>query len=256
MSKGWTFAAGVTGACSIAACALVTHFDAAVTPDGGTSSEGGGGCASMPSAILCEDFESGSGDGKWTTQNQTNGSWTIVGAPEPVHSGHHSLHLHADESPDSGNQTVVDWEKSITPASWSLPLYLRAFVYWTPPLANQVANFLQLQNRSEGFVFYGGTDRFGWTDWGNGTTRQLQMGPTTGVWKCVEWRFEVGTTGTADVQVFTDGMPNQSLEDNTAAIFPFTELDVGLQIDNTGGEPAMDLYVDDVVLASQPIGCD
>jgi hypothetical protein len=249
MSKGWTFAASVAGACGIGACALITHFDPAVTPDGG----GDGGCPST--ALLCEDFENGSMDGKWSRQPQAGGEWDIDSRPSPVHLGQHSLHLHADEPPDgSTSETEVAWELSIQ-GSWNFPLYLRAFVYWTNPLATQVANFLQLQklDRSAGFVLYAGRSQLGWTDWGDNVTRGLSTPPSTGAWTCVEWQFN-GTGGT-DVEVLLDGKQNSSLGDPNTPIFRFSELDVGLLVGTTGGEPPMDLYVDDLVLANSPIGC-
>jgi hypothetical protein len=79
------------------------------------------------------------------------------------------------------------------------------------------------------------------------------MAPPTGAWKCVEWQFN-GSGGT-DVEVLVDGTRDSSLGDPNTPIFRFSELDVGLMVDNTFVEPPMDLYIDDVVLANSPIGC-
>jgi hypothetical protein len=245
MSKGWTFAAGVAGACGVGACALITHFDPAVTPDGG--------CATSM-ALVCEDFEQGPMDRKWSRQPTMGGSWSLEGSPNPVHSGQHSLHLHADASGVDQSETVVAWQLA-KPAPWGFPLYLRAFVYWTDPLAPDVANFLQLQNepRTAGFVLYAGTGQFGWTDWAaGGDSRTSAMGPPIAAWTCVEWQFN-GADG-KDVEVLFGGTKS-SLGDPSAPTFSFYELDVGLQISHLVAEPAMDLWIDDVVLDNKPIGC-
>jgi hypothetical protein len=247
MSKAWTFAAGVAGVLGVGACALVTHFDGPAVADGG------GGCVGS-SALLCEDFENGACNAPWTSCPQMGGTWDLDSTH--VHSGKYALHLHSELSDADGQEIVVAWQDAMKGGGWPFPVYLRAYLYWTEPLATEVANFFQLQNqaRSTGFVLYAGTGQLGWTNWPSGPTRGLGSGPPTAQWTCVEWQFD-GPSG-SDVQVlYIDGGASQSLADPDASTFPFYELDIGMQIDNDEKEPAMDLWMDDVVLDTSPIPC-
>jgi hypothetical protein len=253
MRTSWVGAAGVTGLLGIAACALVTRFDPAVTSDdASTPAEGGnGGCTST--AVFCEDFESGTINNKtWNAPMDVGGTWNVDSRPDPVHSGNHALHLHSDDATqaDAATQTLVAWET--TGNQWPSTLYLRAFVWWGATLAsaNTVSNFLQLQNadRSAGYVLYAGTNQIGWTDWLTGDSRGVAMSPPQMTWTCVEWAFNG-----ADVEVSINSQKNTGLGDMSAPMVAFSELDIGLLF--SGPEPAMDLYIDDVVLDVNPIPC-
>ena len=236
MPKVGTFVARVAAPVGITACALVTKFDPPATP-----------CPST--ALLCEDFETGYNSSKWTDSPQMGGSWSIEKRPQYVHWGGQSLHLHSDATTDTGD-TDVAWEATRGP--WPSQLYVRAFVYGGSPLANDVANFLQLQNqgRSQGYVLYAGKDQFGWTAWAGNTFRGSPTPPQPAEWTCVEWAFDG-----ADVEVSIGGVPNPTLGDTNAPIVPFSELDVGLLFEHTVGEPSMDLWLDDIVLDTKPIAC-
>jgi hypothetical protein len=130
---------------------------------------------------------------------------------------------------------------------------VRAFLFWAAPLAsNNVTNNIELENsdRSQGFVLYSGSV-FGWTNFGSNVTRTTPSVPATGAWTCVEWL--IGSSG--DVAVWVDGGKIPALEDTSTPVFPITELDVGLLFEHTSPEPAMDVWIDDVVVNDQPIGC-
>jgi hypothetical protein len=233
------------------ACALITQFDPAVSPDAGVADAGTEGCASS-TALLCEDFENGFDSSKWTDIVQTGGTALIDGPPDPVHSGLHSLHLNGDPVDADANDTTIVWRTLAH--QWPATLFVRAFLYWDSPLAGGVTNNLELQNadRSKGFVLYTGQGGFGWTNWGDNVSRTTPVIPATGEWTCVEWSID-GTTG--DVEVSVDGVPNPALSDTTTPTFPFTELDIGMAYTHDQAEPTMDAWMDDVVLDDKPIGC-
>jgi hypothetical protein len=254
MRHGWRIALCIAGGCGAAACALVTRFDPAVEPDGGGSDAAGEagvqGCAGS-SALFCEDFENGFEASQWTDMTQVGGTATIESAPEHVHWGAHSLHLSSDAAAVDSSNTTIAWRRA--GASWPATIYVRGFLFWAAPLAsNNVTNNIELENsdRSSGFVLYSGSV-FGWTNFGTSVTRTTPSVPATGAWTCVEWLI----ASSGDVAVWVDGGKIPALEDTSTPVFPITELDVGLLFQHTSPEPAMDVWIDDVVVNDQPIGC-
>lgn len=249
MPSVWQWTGFVAGGLGCAGCALVTKFDPAKTTDAGSDGDAGAGCPS--GALLCEDFENGFDATKWTDIQQLGGTTAIEGTSSHVHSGAHSLHVHTDAAPMDANESYAEWR--VTNAPWKQELYVRAFIYWTDPLSAGAANILQLQNadRSAGFVLYAGRTVFGWTAWAPPVDSQTtNTPPLTNAWLCVEWKL-FGT----DVAVSFDGGGSYSLEDSAAPTFPFAEFDVGLAFGHDSAEPAMDAWIDDVVVDTKPVPC-
>jgi hypothetical protein len=250
--RAQTFTACVAGVLGCTGCSLLTQFDPAVTSATDGSVAGVSACATDAGRLLCEDFEHGL-TSTWTRTVDAGGTWDIE--ESQVHSGKHALHLHTDMTADRG--ATVTWEK-VTTSDWAAPLDVRVFVYWTGSLAQTVANFLQLQNRARnaGYVLYAGQNQIGWSAWATGLAEGTSSPPPTGTWTCVEWAFAApDVSGRQSVEVYVGDSLVSKLQNESAPVVNFSELDIGLSFQSST-DPPMDLYLDDVVMDTHHIGCN
>ena len=219
-----------------------------LTGDGGTSGDGGGGCPAF--AIFCEDFESGSLLPRWpTVETAGNGTATITTARP--HGGARSLEATVPNTGSSGNGAAV---APIGPFS-SGTLAVREWVNATVPIENfdLVSGFGDANVKN--YTTVGGDNVGNWviSEARTGNTMPTDSSSTTpttaNTWVCVELVFTFGST--PHTEVFVND--TQVLSTNSITPSPtFSYVRVGaVRGDNLG----FHVFVDDVVVATQRIGC-
>jgi hypothetical protein len=258
------------------------RIDGAITPDVPTpetdapSDDAGSpaeGCAGR-TALFCEDFEAlPEGEAisaRWTNETR-NGSLTIDGERAR---GEHALHVHTD---DNGTAFLripfMPPDNSHFGRMW---LYVNAF-----PSAPDWAHYTLVEGRGTGagairpvggqFAPAGGSRTAGayWGigsdggptgDWTNWRTSAPSEG---GVWTCVEWELDASDNF---IRLTFDGVANDDLTVDTTDhggnpvdfVFPtFETLRIGWQLYQGGTTPAVfDLWIDDLVLDTERVGCE
>lgn len=265
------------------------------TTSGSTTSGGTGGMAADPcaTAIFCDDFESYTAGsppgGKWDN-NQTNGSVAVDTGK--ARSGKNAVKISADAATDYRSVMISLSDPSLLPASGN-DLYGRMMfflesaptgtVHWTfidgsGPVAGKGYDSIyryggQLPITSNGnfvgsqlMANYETPDSYQTPPVGPGSDCWLHSDMVVvpvGKWSCAEWQFD-GPNNT--MRFWLDGMPVDSLTMsgtgqgcvNQAATFPwdaptFQQIDLGFE--SYQMDDARVLWIDDVALSTQRVGC-
>ena len=202
-------------------------------------------------SILCDTFEDAS-LGAWLVDLDTKVTGNSVRVSKTAFNGLYSAEALSPVNPGDGNypSTYAFLAKSFRlttpPAMVAARVYLNS-----PQKPGSFENVLGLFNGTLGWGV--GADSSGnWV-----IAQDYAMNPDIGSkipfpfgrWVCVELRVDYGA---GRVQVYADG---QLVVDGAYAVATVpTELDVGAV--RSAGMTASDLFLDDAVLATQPIGCE
>jgi hypothetical protein len=89
-----------------------------------------------------------------------------------------------------------------------------------------------------------------WTDW-----QQSQAATTPGAWECVEWQLDAAN-GANDVLLWVNGTQVTPVERGNFRIPAIDELWFGWVVYQDAEPPLYDVRFDDIVLASERIGCN
>lgn len=225
------------------------------------------GCAGID-ALFCEDFEDlaegPAASGRWTTE----GSGTLTIDSEHAR-GARAVHVHTDEN---GSAFL---RLAFTPPGDS---YFGRMYLWVTafPSAPDWAHYTLVEQTGEGagrirpvggqYVPFEGGAFWGigsdggptgdWTDWRTSAPSEA------GRWVCVEWEMD---DAEAFIRLTLDGVPNDDLTvdrrhhggADVDLVFPrFDSLRVGWQLYQGGPTPSQfDLWIDDLVLATERVGC-
>ena len=242
----------------------------------GSAGAGGQGSCVTSGTELCDDFENGQIDlKKWSIKKPTASASIAVDDTRP-HRGKYSLHVKVVPGQSSTAQ-IVD---AVTFPAASNTFYTRAFFYFSPDLPADnnggfhTAYLLATGNNDLGFVeaglasagnknylgyseYYGaGPDshNHGATFTEFGPRSQLQIVPMA--WICMEL-LQGGDTTSTTRRVWVDGNELTDQKSNYTGRKPPTFSLVSIGVLEYHTTPVLsDVWVDDVRVSKQPIGCD
>jgi hypothetical protein len=244
---------------------------------GGAGGSGGSSACLTSGTELCDDFESGQLDlKKWSITKPTASAGVVVDATRP-HRGKYSLHI----TVVPGQSSTAQIADAVTFPAASNTFYTRAFFYISPDLPTDnnggfhTAYLLATGNNDLGFVeaglasvgnksYLGYSEYYGagpdshnhgatFTEFGNPST-QLQVAPVT--WICMEL-LQGGDATTTTRRVWVDGNELTDQKNNYTGRKPPTFSLVSIGVLEYHPTPLLsDVWVDDVRVSAQPIGCD
>jgi hypothetical protein len=241
---------------------------------GGTPAMGGsGGETTIPDdgcpGVACLDFEMQNFAG-WIPMAQ-GGPAAEIGT-EQVHGGTYAMHL-ANPTCESGGSNCKSWIlrrlNNFGGVMWGrMWLYLATgapanhggVVKAFGPLVCPECTNIQTDWYEVGFQ--GGNYLGNWHQADNTgapmeKTSSSSVPYASGTWQCVEWQFDGAAS--ADPQIFVDG--TQVAYDNVGAtpavraIDSFSSVTIGFTMYHDTAGPA-DMWVDDIVIATERVGCE
>jgi hypothetical protein len=212
-------------------------------------------CGSV--TAFCDGFEGPGIASHWVTILQVGGSVSID--TSRAYRGSSSLHLHNDAIA-SGNSDVALGESQ----TFASHFYLRAFVYVPSGFDPSTGDiFFTEQNASpyEGITLnlYNGSFETNDTIPGGGEKNSTTPMPTN-TWVCLEWNVQLGTSsgspnGSTALGVGASGTLANNLS-GAQPLFSSTPINtIGLMLIGGAGAPARDVWMDEVIIDTQPIGC-
>jgi hypothetical protein len=205
-----------------------------------------------PGAYFCDDFEADDLSTHWTALGVNQAGGRAERTTARAAHGVAALHAYAAGTP-SGTATLVGEtyaDEELTPIA--PPLALRANVLTPAPLAKYSMVLALYDAQNDGFAI-GGDDQGTWVvteDQARAPDHHGNQLPTTAnQWHCVELVIDAA----GQVSAYVDGdvaVPPFARQSAVA----YSRLHVGIERTIvTGG---IDVYVDDVALAAQRIGCE
>ena len=217
----------------------------------------GGTCP--PFALFCDSFES-SDFQKWTTLLHTNGGTATV-VTSPVRSGAEAMHAFAPMGMlvDGGYKSVgAAARKTLAPFTTGL-LVVRGYWYFPKALGNETTfikiiaangvDDMNLKISTNGGVIKEDSDVPG-----EGAELDGTKAPPVAKWFCVEWQVTIGSPNQIGHQVvMLDGEVILDKDDVNATTMGYATVMPGFAA--SYGGITQDMYIDDIAVATQPIGC-
>ena len=269
-------AGGDAGSSSVAGAPSGGTGGAATAGSGGNAGSGGSGCTSAGTE-LCDNFESGVIDkALWQVPKPSTGVTVAVDNSRPHASRRYSLHIHVP----AGEHNYGILTEAVTFPARSNSFYTRIFTYLYPALPQ-----MQGSNYQIGFIYGTGENDVGNVQTGMGViggSNQIvgysiffgppfyQFGPwsptrmTPGTWICLELHEDGSHTDTEDRQVWINDQELTELRSDSKTIAgtsstnyaspAYTLINIGLS-EFTSTPLLTDMWVDDVRVSSQKIGC-
>jgi hypothetical protein len=237
---------------------------------------GGSSSCTTSGTELCDDFESGQIDLKKWSVTKPTASASIAVDDTRAHRGKYSLHIKVVP----GQSSTAQLADAVTFPAASNTFYTRAFFFFSPDLPADnnggfhTAYLLATGNNDLGFVeaglasagnknylgyseYYGaGPDshNHGATFTEFGPRSQLQVVPMT--WICMEL-LQGGDATTTTRRVWIDGNELTDQKSNYTDRKPPTFSLVSVGVLQYHPTPLLsDVWIDDVRVSAQPIGCD
>jgi hypothetical protein len=219
--------------------------------------EGGGGANPEPACLasyaICDGFEGSELDPVWTVSSGATLDATVA------HRGVQSLHVHTDAiaENDGVNLGVVE---SSTFGDAVEPLYIRAFVrLGSTPVDHmgviEVSQTSTAAPDTDG-VFETATGLVVYSQFTN-TSADTMFQPTLDAWTCLVFEIFRASDDTGKLALTGDG--SGALDSvQTDGTPPLGELQLGIAFANstdTDMQPALDLWIDDVIVANAPVTC-
>jgi hypothetical protein len=238
--------------------------DAGPTPSDAGSIDAAVSC----SHVLCEDFESGSLAGKpWTLETSSSSNSVQVQSARVAH-GKYAVQAHAK----GGSSYAVMFLENL-PAALQKHYFGRMYYYATdfPTESGGHTAFITSSNTLKGFPdadhhlevasYTGSKPTWQMTYWQGDGPEYIGSGGQIpkAKWFCLEWEFNDAPD---EIAVWVDGQGSpQGAEfrniDNHASnlLGKMTTLGVGFRTWHPKGAPDIDIYIDDIALDTQRVGC-
>ena len=224
--------------------------------DAGADADAGPIPCAQSTALFCEDFENGLNGGVW--QQTQMGGTAVVDGTRP-HRGAASFHSRTN-AVAGGSPNLAAVIKHYASPSFPAHFFVRHFLYAPSPLPSASGEqFLSIQENTSpypgvGLGLTGGAlQRSNW----NVSPVNVATAPTQfpqDAWVCIESDVTVSPNGPMDVSV--NGQTISALHGD-APIPTLTILSIGAAFyPAASGQPAFDLWIDDIVIDTSPIGCD
>jgi hypothetical protein len=207
--------------------------------------------------IMCAGFENGGINPPFTVVSIANGSDTA----DKLHVFRGAFAMHAQQNavPTGMNAAAMAISAQSYPA---LDIYLRAWVYLPSPAPTGTFTFLRVQQGMSPFYAVDlqvANGLFATSASRVGVTVTSTTSPPLDRWFCVEWQVHLATAGYTILKLDdspVDGIWAANTFDTTNANPPYQWLVAGLESGSTAdGIPARDLWLDELILDSKPIGC-
>jgi hypothetical protein len=228
----------------------------------------GGTTPSTCSGVFCEDFESGQLDAKvWTRTMLSSGNTATVQTNQVAH-GTHAVQFHAK----GGSRYSVILHDGL-PESLQKHYFGRLYFYATgfPTESGGHTAYITSSNGLTGFpdadhhlevASYTESSGPTWqlTYWTGDGPEYIGTGGKipTGKWFCLEWELNDAPD---EIAVWVDGNAMQGAafrninNHQTNLLGKLTALGLGFRTWHPMGAPDIDVYMDDVVLATERVGC-
>jgi len=241
-------------------CPTVPNGDQAdADGDGrGDACAGGSVCSSLTTVPFCDDFESGFSMSRWRVSRSDATSLVEVNNDARfVHRGTQSLHLQLAPVP-AGGTGDVDISEIATFGAFAdaTTFWARAWIWLPhPPMGpDEVRLFVADAMNTQGIGISVAGDHTTLDSWVPPGGSVKGAPPGFGEWTCYVWRVDLagalslsGTEVPALGPLMTPVQPAEKL----------SELGIGPFFVNASvAQPAFDLYIDDVLLDTQPVTCD
>lgn len=207
------------------------------------------GCPTF--ALFCDDFELGN-LGRWSgTVTRESGTVEVVGTR--ARSGSFALHSTVDADPSEIG--AANPFLRIAPQTTGV-IAVRQWINLASPLSGFSLVSMLVDDPATNYLAVGGDNSGNWvsteeSDAGQFDHRTTVETPGNDVWTCVELVFTFPGAGTGRVQIFVDDAEILDVESMDPAP-EFEEVHVGI---TRGDEAGFRAFTDDVVIASQRIGC-
>lgn len=239
--------------------------------NGGASAGGGGGGASAQGAckgLFCEDFEAGQLDTSvWTRTQLTSGNTATVASDMVAH-GKYAVHFHAQ----GGSRYSMILHDGL-PDALNKHYFGRLYFYATgfPTESGGHTAYITSSNTLDGFpdqdhhlevasYFENSVPTWQMTYWTGDGPEYIANGGMipVGKWFCLEWEFNDQPDS---ITIWVDGDAKQGAafkninNGATGLLGKMTALGLGFRTWHPMGAPDVDIYIDDVVLDVQRVGC-
>ena len=248
-------ACGACLALGTGACELFWSWDGV----GGGTSAGGADAGCPPTALLCEDFEHPRDPSTWTVQDLPAGGIAAADIDTAQHhSGAHSLHAHIESPADVDGGITAEWTNA---GPFPQPLYVRLYVYPVTPIADFEV-FAELDQTSGDYPLTslwlgsgGGVSSFGWIDSADmdpdANSDSITSPLALNAWTCVEWLVDANAQ---TLEVWVNGQP--AFPPTTRPLpMSLDRFDVGAYVQTSLPLTSYDVWIDDVIIDQQRIGC-
>jgi hypothetical protein len=247
--------------CAALAASCTVFNGKSLPADASADSSAACGCQAAAGAVFCDDFEPAPSD-----------AWSPLGSnPPPVsdnmraHCGQWSLHVSSPALVANGSYTTALAEnRTFSAGSVKDGFFLRAWVY--VPSGSKVAqgNFASIiETRQAADPYLGIAVQLAsgavaipdWTSTPNAYTQTNAPLPTDS-WTCVEWQVTFNATSGATQLWIGGGSPAATLSAiNTQPSPAYGTILLGLFVDANTPQSALDVWIDDVVIDAQRVGC-
>jgi hypothetical protein len=213
-----------------------------------------GGPSLCPGVNLafCEGFEAGAINTTLWGKNVTAGNSTVDIDPTQHYRGQASLRAHAEGVSPQYIQALIRTTLPFKPA------YVRLFAKLpSAPPAMAISVF----DVPGGGAVYLSTHA-------TGTLRVAGVSPgfehvsaelvTRDVWHCFEWKIDDGSqsdAGTGEIRAWLDGAEVPAVRHTPFDASGFVGLSIGVELVLTAGTQPFDVFIDEVAIDDQPIGC-
>jgi hypothetical protein len=245
--------------------------DAALPDLGGVDQAGAPSLCATAGLAFCDGFESGLNTSVWSPFSDFSPAHppdvvTIEADPTMAKRGTQSIHVRL---PAATTDTYFQGKIGVTQTVSSTNLFIRGFYYlanMSAPVATSLNGVRQTVDPYAGLSLDRQSD--GALSVSVNTvepTYSISSGTATlpfGRWTCVEWQVQNGpaqTTdaGTGTVRVWMDGVEAADLARSDIVTQPyFANVVFGLETVVPPGQPAIDLWIDEVAIDSAYIGCN
>ena len=216
-------------------------------------------CASATKVPFCDDFENGLSPTRWR-QNRSDPSGIIEINSDArfVHRGTQSLHLQAAAVPAGGAGGVDITEVATFPTfADAASFWVRVWIWLPhPPAGGDEVRLLVADNAAstKGIGVSVASTRVSLSSFVAAGAMVSGAAPGFGEWTCYVWRVDLaGSLSLSGVQVPSLG----PLAAPTQPTGKLDELGIGPFVYHPAAmQPPFELYLDDVLLDTQPITCD
>jgi hypothetical protein len=202
---------------------------------------------------LCEGFEGTATGPAWSLATPLDA--TIAIDDECAYRGKQSEHVHTDAVGAGGSAVAGIYETTVDP---TLPQrFVRAFIYVADPAPVNALRLLQVSQNAAPPNMTLAVKLAGTSLSLPGATNGTDAIFPTDRWVCLEWEIGLGAPGTLQLWM-DDGADAISVaQDTTQAAPPLSRILVGAggYSSVVGDEPAHDLWIDEVIIDSERVGC-
>jgi hypothetical protein len=218
--------------------------------------DGAGGDAAQvcsPAFDICDGFESGINTGLWSADAMVTLDTTRG------HRGNNSVRVHTPAFAAGSNsyQSLFQSQTIMT----STTFWIRAWFWLSalPATGNGMELITAERPGSNGdYVFIFADSTHIYTQFGNDSSMTTSPAPVGG-WFCVVWKVVRSSTTTGSLDLTGDlgtlSLPNVVTD---SATMPMTVLTIGMGFAASNvpsAQPALDLWIDDVIAHSGPVTC-